>query len=106
MPLAQVINYQSDDPGFEGMFIPVYPRPKMALAVAAAFAKTIGVDEPTELDEDALDLLGGFMNTVAGSEVSARDKMGVAVTLGTPSNLGETLLGDVGCADRIAMPSF
>ena len=73
-----------------------FPGQKWRLAVATALALKMGVEKPKELDADALDLLGEFMNTVVGRAISAWDRMGVSVEFGAPSTLAKTSMAKVG----------
>ncbi|MCB2186006.1 MAG: response regulator [Deltaproteobacteria bacterium] len=87
-PLALVINYeQINDSTKQGHFVLGFSDLPMALTVASAISRQMGLGRLTELDAIAVDVLGEFMNTVVGRTISTWDRMGMPVAFGPPSPL-------------------
>ncbi len=84
--LAMLIEYTlRDEPEAKGLFVLGLSSERVALAIAAAVMKKMGVAAPSSLDDDAIDALGELLNTVIGLTISDWDKDGLSATFGTPA---------------------
>ncbi len=87
LPIAQVIQYEGKDAPLAGVFVLGFDSTAAAKGVAGALAAKLGLPKPETLDEDAIDMLGEFMNVVVGRTISDWDSEGMPVVFGPPGNL-------------------
>ncbi len=87
--VAQVVEYQHMENSLEGYFMMGFNNKTMAIMVASAISEHLGLPPITQLDADAQDILGEFLNTFVGQTISEWDKLGLPVRFGTPRMLTE-----------------
>lgn len=83
--VAQVIKYKHQDQAIEGKLVLGINDESMAILVASAIAKTMGLEPVKEIDETAADILAELMNTVVGRTITDWEKMGLPVRFSPPS---------------------
>lgn len=85
--VAQVVEYEHLDQALAGYFMLGFNNKTMAIMVASAISEHLGLPPITQLDADAQDILGEFLNTFVGQTISEWDKLGLPVRFGTPRTL-------------------
>jgi two-component system chemotaxis response regulator CheY len=86
------VKYEHLKESLGGSFTLGFTDSDMAVAVASTIAETMGLEAPNELNQDALDLLNEFMNTIFGRAVAAWDKLGFSARFHPPTFSLNTVL--------------
>ena len=84
-PFAYAIDYEHQETSVKGQFVLSFANKAMAVGVASALAKKMGLEPVTDLDEVGVDILNEFLNTIVGRTISDWDRMGMPVHFSPPT---------------------
>jgi len=88
--VAHVVEYEHLDEVLKGYVMLGFNNKTMAILVASAIAENMGFPPVTQLDDQAKDILGEFVNTFVGRTISEWDQSGLPVRFGPPISLSDT----------------
>lgn len=83
--VASVIPYQDLDKKFAGEFTLGFTEEDMAIIVASAIGKKMGIPALEAMDQTAEEILNEFMNILTGRAISEWDTKGLSVRFSPPS---------------------
>lgn len=87
--VAHVVEYEHLDDVFKGHVMLGFNNKTMAVLVASAISEHMGFPPVTQLDDQARDILGEFVNTFFGRTISEWDQLGLPVRFGPPVALDD-----------------
>jgi CheY-like chemotaxis protein/CheY-specific phosphatase CheX len=87
--VAHVVEYEHLDDTLKGHVMLGFNNKTMAVLVASAISEHMGFPPVTQLDDQAKDILGEFVNTFVGRTVSEWDQLGLPVRFSPPVALDD-----------------
>jgi len=86
---AHVVEYEHLDDTLKGYVMLGFNNKTMALLVASAISEHMGFPPVAQMDDQAKDILGEFVNTFVGRTISEWDQLGLPVRFSPPISLDD-----------------
>ncbi|MCP4748716.1 MAG: response regulator [Desulfobacteraceae bacterium] len=96
---AIIIPYENQDEKFKGKFVLGFNDNAMAVKLASAISRNVGMPDVDELDDMARDFLFEFMNTVVGEVITGWDELGLTADFSPPEFVEDFNLDDISNKD-------
>jgi CheY-like chemotaxis protein/CheY-specific phosphatase CheX len=87
--VAHIVQYEHLDDMLKGYVMLGFNNKTMAILVASAISEHMGFQPVTQLDDQAKDILGEFVNTFVGRTISEWDQLGLPVRFSPPISLDD-----------------